>query len=456
MEEKINELQNDLDSINSFSVDNLKKLGSEYLSSKRGHFAKLLDGDDVKVRLGRKGKQLEFEEPIFINTISFISAAEKKKLNINIKVFYVDGSVKEFNKTKTSRHGENRSFISINHLVKSMLITSASFLSEQKIQEILIFGLPLDSLFKIINSYNEFSNEINDFKEDANNITEEISKKSSKLLDDIESFTSEEDSRKQALSELNEDLKKTSTELSDVEEKLTKKENELEGLSGTYNDVYEKKNSLENQVEQLTESKSTLNKSISNLSGELEKLSSRKDLYTEDMKGFNTESNKQLRIYYALLFSSIICLGIIGKDSVEKINVLVNVYENLLANNAKVRGWDLVVMRLPYASIILAVISALSIFAQKLVGKILEINNQKREIIGLSLLARDVTNSSSKGLEMSDHEIYKKRESLKFELLSESIVGSTFRSVKAKRNEVKSGYSLGDLDNENNEETHLQ
>jgi hypothetical protein len=62
-----------------------------------------------------------------------------------------------------------------------------------------------------------------------------------------------------------------------------------------------------------------------------------------------------------------------------------------------------------------------------LVDKIFEIQHQRREIISLSVLARDINHSAADGLDDLDQKtLYKLREEAKFKLLSQSIVGNAF------------------------------
>ena len=97
-------------------------------------------------------------------------------------------------------------------------------------------------------------------------------------------------------------------------------------------------------------------------------------------------------------------------------------------------------MRSPYATVCLTIIGALITLTVKLIDKVFEIQHQRREIISLSVLARDISSSSAYKLDgLSEGEIYKFREESKFRLLSESIVGNPFKNALSKNQEFKSG-----------------
>lgn len=214
-------------------------------------------------------------------------------------------------------------------------------------------------------------------------------------------------------------MKKTKEDLAEASKKFDSQKASLE-------DVRQKEVVSENNVQKLKQESTQLNADISSLETNLRDLRRQKDLYAEDMQNYVGESSRQLWFYYVL--SAICVFGVLGIAgyAVFKIDDLVKELVSA-SKDTNITAWDFFIMRAPYATVCITVIGALITFIVKLFEKIFLIQTQRREIISLSVLARDVSESSSHDLSnMKEEDVYKLREESKFKLLSHSIVGSAF------------------------------
>lgn len=433
MQEQINTLvSEDEDLANSLKIS-FDTITSDFLNSRRGKFVKLLDSNEITFNLSKDGKKLVFNEPVFIKTVSFFSPKESTRPKVELIATFADNTKSEALKPENSKYAENRNFVFINNFVKELELSSSRMIRSENLSRIMILGLSSENFYKLLDEMNTFTNKHETLKSSCSKILEEINSSKSELDAQETSFNQNKKLLEDDIATLKSEIEEKQEAFEELSSEVASEEDKLKELKAIYAETQDKETKVSNSVEELTEKQSTLNRNISNLKDKVEQLTKRKDLYSEDMTGFNSESTNQLRIYYGLLALVIISLGLIGIDALEKINDLIKVYTYLKANSTETSGWDLIAMRIPYASIVLAAISALSLFGKTLVSKIFEINSQKRTMIGLSLLARDITFSATNGLDLADDDIVERRENLKFELLSESIVGGTFKSVSRKR-----------------------
>jgi len=416
-----------------FKFISCENLGSDILDSKRGKFAKLLDSDQYTYNLGKAGKEIEFNSPIFMKSISFTSPKEKQLPEIEIVLERLDGTTKSLNKVVKSQHGESRGFILVNDVVKKFTFRSDRIIRDQRLSRIHIFGAPIERFLEMVNSYNNFSNIAEKLKTNLKNEFESLDERIEEVEQKELESGSELEENKALIKSQEMKIEEFKRQLESLKGDVESENEQIETLKKSTSQLEGRETNISNSIEQLTEQKSSLNRTISQLKEELERLTSRKDLYSEDMNGLNSESASQLKVYYALLGMVFIALGWIGLEAVEKVNHLIDVYTNLKVNRADTTGMDLILMRLPYATIILTVISALIFFAKTLVSKIFEINSEKRKMIALSVVARDITFASTKGLDISNDEMIERREQLKFDLLSSSIIGDSFSNVKESR-----------------------
>lgn len=429
----LNALKKLEEEIQEFNDIELETMSSDYLSSKRGKFIKLLDETVEPIKFDKKdNRSFEFEDAVFVKTISFISDKNTPP-DIIVEVIYASGYSKSNFRFNVSKAQENRNYIIVNGFIKSFNIKSDRMIRDEKVKRVIVNGLTADNFNLLVTKASEFMDSYKTIKTECKK-TIDITDQNLKSTQDKKS---EVELQIKDLNVKNLDLIK---QVALLEVSLQKSEEQFETsskkkvtLDADLDLLKEKQFLLQNSIEELTQTNSNLNKTISNLKNVVETLSTRKDLYAETMSDFISESGSQLKIYYLFIFITIIGLAWMGIDSVDKINELVAEYKEILKLNANANSWNLIALRLPYASIILAVFGGLTALINTLANKVFEIHSQKRHIIGLSVLARDVNSAAKHGVNLTEEQTYQYREQLKFELLSDSLLGQSFKPLLEKR-----------------------
>lgn len=439
----LNQIKAESESIEEFEEIAFETISSDFLSSKRSRFVKLLDAEQEPIKFGKKDNRIfEFDEVVYVRSISFVSGHSSRP-NLSVEVNFADGTIRVYDKLVESKHSDNRNFINVNGFVKSFSVRSDRVLRDEKVSRVLVSGLQADVFHEIVTKASDFFDNYIKLKADTKAIVETADKS----LTDIKT---KKDGVTQTIQDLTEKQAEAVAETLEAQKTLEKVQLEItetlkrkESLEAAYSTVVEKEISVKNSVEELSQTKSNLNRQISDLKTDVATLSSRKDLYAENLASYTAEGETQLKIYYVLIALSLFALWWIGDDALSRINELISEYKVLLKINPKASSYELILLRIPYASIVLAVFGGFIALVNTLLAKVFEIHSQKRHFIGLSVLARDISSSSKHGLSLSDEQIYQSREQVKFELLSESMLGDTFRPVLNKRVIAQSKFNDG-------------
>ncbi|MDD1452415.1 hypothetical protein NHF48_018210 [Sphingomonas sp. H160509] len=81
----------------------------------------------------------------------------------------------------------------------------------------------------------------------------------------------------------------------------------------------------------------------------------------------------------------------------------------------------LMISRVPYVTIAVAVITASYKVARVFISEIMKINNQRLSLTKISIIAKDVSFSSEHGLSLTDEESYQLRTNLKMQMLRDHL-----------------------------------
>ena len=411
-----------------------KTINSNILKRSDSKLSKLIKSEGTLVKIGKGGVSLTFKNVIFIKTISFISSSESKSPNLKLSSKLATGEEKIIKDFKKSEHNENRIYFNITNFVNSINIQSVGKFRREEIKQVIICGALSEEFFELINILENFLPKQKNFKEEARDLLEKIQDEKTQIDVDKQNFESKKIELQNSIAESEKSLIDKERQLGEIEEKISESKNELKEVEEKSENAAKEENRAKDSSVQLQEQRNQLNKEISELRTEIDKLSNRKHLYTEDIAGFNQAGNRHRNMYYFLLILLIIILGYLGYQAIEKINVLITYYEHFKTNNVDTTGWDLIIMRAPYAVLLSLVIAGFLALGKTLIDRIFQINDQIRGMIGLSFLAERITSSSAKDLNMTDAEIFEKREDLKLDLVSESIIKKEiFESTKKKR-----------------------
>lgn len=160
-----------------------------------------------------------------------------------------------------------------------------------------------------------------------------------------------------------------------------------------------------------------LKKDIADKSAELKELKDNINLFPSEISGFVNQGSENIKLYTALV---IIPALILLSMTIQLLDGAVNLTTIISEQN----GVDielLVVSRLPYVTVAIAIITACYKICHAFVVEIFKINRQRLSLTKMSIISKDVSAASANGLSLTDEDLFRLRAELKMQLLREHL-----------------------------------
>lgn len=209
-----------------------------------------------------------------------------------------------------------------------------------------------------------------------------------------------------------------------------------------------KETSLEENITKLTKERDNISVQISEKETKLKDLKEKSSLYTESLAGLVEEGIKQTNLYSRLIAVTIVALSFCGVYMVLQFQEIIYSFTEAKRQGLALGAWDYFILRAPYSPILFAFVLGAFALITKLLNSILEIQGQRRSVITLSILAGEISKSSAEDLDLSEDEVYKLKENLKFDLLSVSGMKNIFEPLKEKRARTSKSLTQSKIDEE--------
>lgn len=402
------ELENLTNEINDFKPIEVDKITVELIENSGTKQSKLIFNDDPNFSIKLEDREYKFKliEPIYIDKIQLKAKTIFKGLVIYYKSI-------EGDKNHVIQNDKSNSvFFNPKKVVYEIIIQNPKD-KKIELEKIELFGFRLSELESIKNNFEELKKLDIELKDEVKKITEtnqaqldEIKNESSaleqlheKLDDDIESLTTQK--------------KELEKETEDLNSKITKLSETKNNLENTKTDLTNKEQALKNNIQERENTLTTINTNISAKREELKKLESDTSLIAYDVQGYIKTANTHLWWYLGLsiipwclivFMTYIVICGGVDLTTVLKVE-----------QDAQL--WTIFWSRIPFVIAVGTVIFVAYEVSNIFIRKIMEINQQKLDFQKLGILAKDVSESASQGLDLSDEEKFELRTKLKMDML---------------------------------------
>ena len=214
------------------------------------------------------------------------------------------------------------------------------------------------------------------------------------------------DNKKEALSEaeaefdiISKQLDDCKTQLSESTATLTLSREEVENLDQSSKTYKEELNSLSLNV------RTERNK--------LKQLQRDVDIYSEDLKAFTGETRRQQWFYGIICSALLMVLIFITHSLFERAGDLIVLFDQGKVANI----WHVILSRLPFTFAVLAIVTFIAEGMRRCINQVVVIHEQRLVFLRLSIVAREVVDSSAQGQELTNDEVVKLRTKLKLAML---------------------------------------
>lgn len=402
------ELENLTNEINDFKPIEVDKITVELIENSGTKHSKLIFNEDPNYSIKLEDREYKFKlvEPIYIDKISI----KAKTIFKGLSVYYKTKDAEKHHVIQNDK--KNNLTVNLKEVIYEIIIKNPKD-KKIELEKIEFFGFRLSQLESIRNNFEgiqkldtELKNKIKKITETNQAQLDEIENKSTaleelheKLDADIESLTTQKEELEQETENLNAQIMELS--------------NNKKNLENTKNELTKNEQELKNSIQEREATLSTVNTNISLKREELKELENDTSLIAYDVQGYIKTANTHLLWYLGLSiipwFLIVFMSYIIVCGGIDLIAVL------KVEKDAQL--WTIFWSRIPFVIAVGTVVFVAYEVSNVFIRKIMEINQQKLDFQKLGILAKDVSESASQGLDLSDEEKFELRTKLKMEML---------------------------------------
>lgn len=385
----------------------------EFFKRRTGKTARLIDNSNsnFSVQGQHKWYKLQLDEPIYITKIKFFTndytSYDSAEIEWSSKPQGSDGKEKTKNK-------EGVFVFEINSFVQNISFRpDRKYLVNPRIKKIEVYGLTTKDfsegcqyLSRLDHYKQEIIEDLETYFIRAEKCSETINEFESKKEEIVTSNNMLEEQRDSLLSEIN--------TLSDSKENL---QESISKLANEESNIISRKEKLDDSIDQKIKDQQGLNTEIADGKIHLRKLKENINLFPSEITGFVDQGARSITRYTILSSIPIIVIILVTASLFLSSADLTVVYKR----PEGVDIWTVLLTRIPYVVISATLIHACYRIAKIFISEIIKINRQRLNLSKISIIATDVSNASSEGLDLNSDEHYQLRTKLKMELLREHL-----------------------------------
>jgi predicted nucleic acid-binding Zn-ribbon protein len=406
MSEQLEQIKHDIESHEVLSAD---KISVELIENKGTQQSKLIFNEDPNFSIKLENREYKFKlvEPIYIDKIQLKAKTILKDVVISYH------TVKDENKTIKINIDKS---IYISSSIKNT-IDSISILSPKnkkvELEKIEFFGFRLSQFKNIEENLKALEKLNSEMKEEIKKVTsynqtqlDEIENKTllleklhTELDNDVKSLTSQREELEQETENLNIEIKQ-----------LSETKNNLEN---TKKDLITKEQELKNSIQEREKTLSTVNTDIATKREELKKLDNETSLIAYDMQEYVRNAKKDIKWYIGLSIIPWLLIACMSYVLVYGGAYLTTILK--VENDAQL--WTIFWSRIPFVLAVSSVMFVAYEVSNIFIRKIMEINQQILDFAKIGIIAKDVSETSSINLNLTDEEKFELRTKLKMDML---------------------------------------
>jgi hypothetical protein len=396
------------------------------LYSGLGKAQRIINNSDETVVLRLKDDCLDIQlsAPIFITrlylTVSKLTSVKGMRITFRDEL-----TSKNEKATFIADSLRSAVYFDVKKVVTSLRLEKNSLFSKD-ISKVQLFGLFSNELEQFEKDYTD----LKDFKKAA---LQEIEEKMKALsaenveLATLRQLTSEQriaaDSHIEGLNQesstLYEQIEEFGARLAELKTKVSENQAKQSALEAKNDALEKQKFHLESELSQKTETLHSVNLSISQSEVKLDGLVNNVNVFSEEFSTFVEQGARQSSIYTLLSLIPLILLTFVIANLFHGAVDLSTKFEEL----PKISLLTLLVSRMPYVVIAAFIVGITGKSFFYLIGRVISINQQRLDLATIAIIAKDVSDASSVGINLSRKEKYEAKTYLKMSVLKSYLSG---------------------------------
>lgn len=380
-------------------------------------------------KLNSSGVTVELKSPFFISNIRVFST----NLNINISI---ENTISDGLKKVYGTEENNSQVYSVNKIASKILFAKKEgfLLKKTEISKIEIYGWAIEDFIKIEHSLSRAQTIDQQLKNEWKNITQKTDALRAAIKEElaikenaIASLEAEEIELSERILSINGNIEALTKENKNLDDKNQELQSEYKKLSENNATEIKKREEVSLQIAKMQAELTELTKEEAKKKTTLRELTSNINLFPDDLKGFTDRSGTAKRTYMwialvPIFIFVIFCWRFIGSS------------ESLLAASTGLMTIDSVVasliQRLPYVIIMSTIIGGAFGFLFHTLKRIEEIHQQELNLSKISIIAKDIYDSTYGEELTEDNTQQDKKLDIKLRMIKEYLYAEFVRSDK--------------------------
>lgn len=370
--------------------------------------------DETNFMVGRNyAYWFELEEPVFVSEID---------VHVN---GYSSFSKLEFS-WKTQRDSSEQSTkskidddiysASINDVITAFCLKPPKqWFSDPHLEAVVVYGVTLEELDEVMEQFGDLDRKIQDLADECNQWANDAAEAEAKIA----TLTAEKTAIDAQITQFNTDRTTAAEDTEEAQSELNEVETALVSKRSEESDLVSRIEKIEDGIDQKKKVSQALNTEVTVRQRELKALKDDINMFPSEISGYVAQGADNIKKYSELALVPILILVLFVVVLFNNAADLSTVYKELEG----VDLWTMLLSRVPFAIISVFIIHACYKITKMFIFEVIQISNRRLDLSKVSIVAKDVSDTSARDLDFSDDEIYELNTKLKMDMLKSHLKG---------------------------------
>ena len=391
---------------------------------------------------------LKLKDPVFIAKIELTLFTQK-----SIRLEYVDTLGQTHTQISDNFRNDNINgtfklvFSITAPVVQFSVSTVEGEVTLRRLQGFLFYETATPSNSKIalsnhIKRLHYIHNKANTISELLDSENDSITRKKEELQDSEEAYEAKASALITSIANKQEDLSEVETEFEVASKQLDDCKTQLSESTATLTLTREEVESLAQSSKTYKEELDFLSQNVRTERSKLKQLQRDVDVFSEDLKAFTGETRKQQWFYGIICSALLVVLVCITYSLFERAGDLIVLFDQGKVGNI----WHVILSRLPFMFAVLGIVTFIAEGMRRCINQVVVIHEQRLVFLRLSIVAREVVDSSVQGQDLTNDQVVKLRTKLKLAMLRQHMEKDLGDKIVTVDSEPSNVLSMTDAD----------
>lgn len=289
------------------------------------------------------------------------------------------------------------------------------YLSDPKLKNVEVTGVTLDELDTVMEAFGN----LDDTKKELRELCNALVAKATEAEAEVAELTTQKTTLTTEIAQLKQDKTTAEQDAELADSELEEVKSDLVARHSEESDAKSRIEKIEDGIDQKKKESEALNTEITERKRELKTLKDDVNMFPSEISGYVKQGSKSLRHYAILAMIPIAILVLFVWVLFSNAVDLTTIYQR----REGIDLWTMFLSRIPFAVIAIFIITACYKIAKVFIVEFIRISNRRMDLTKVSIVAQDVSDASTQGLDFTDDEVYELNTKLKMDVLKSHLKG---------------------------------